>query len=512
MIVFKIGRYIFKFGGVIIKTYGRTTILANFIEDDLINNSQDIINSNIINIIETYKPIHQKNKTETNYLADYYKGKQDVLNKKKETRPEINNKIIENWCYATVEFKMAFLLMNAIKYVKSNDKTNQEVSILNNYCKYEHKNTKDMTIYKNCLVSGRGYRYVQGDLINEEDEAPFSIINCDTDKTEVIYSSRMGHEQLCEIIEVSMQETVDDKQEEYTQYEIYTRKQKITINNKEDNYEVISVVPIVINEHLITEYYLNDERISLIEIGKDLFDAINLTESLDADDIEQFVNAIMVFTNAKVDEDDISLIRTLGAVSISSTEQKKASVELLQSRLNSQQTQEYYNRLLNSLLQILGIPVASSSGGQESGDTGKAKLTGQGFTSANIRIGNDKTMFEMCDMKSLKTIIKICRKIGNSQILKLKISDLDAKFQRDNEENMLVKTQALLNLYSCRIPKEFANAVINLFADPNAVTELQKEEIEKEEKELNVNKNMNDDINKQNNDIQDTLENDLQGN
>ena len=85
--------------------------------------------------------------------------------------------------------------------------------------------------------------------------------------------------------------------------------------------------PLILGEHIITEYYTNRDRISLIEIGKDLFNDINYLESLDKDDMEQFVNAIMVFTNAEVDEKDLSEIKELGAVSISSTEGREAKVE-----------------------------------------------------------------------------------------------------------------------------------------------------------------------------------------
>ena len=41
------------------------------------------------------------------------------------------------------------------------------------------------------------------------------------------------------------------------------------------------------------------------------------------------------------------------------------------------------------------------------GDTGQAKLTGQGYTDAGIRSEGDTTMFGVCDSKSLEVILKI---------------------------------------------------------------------------------------------------------
>ena len=71
-------------------------------------------------------------------------------------------------------------------------------------------------------------------------------------------------------------------------------------------------------------------------------------------------------------------------------------------------------------------------------------------------------------------------------------------------ENLLVKTQALQNLYECKIPRNFANSIINLFPDPNAVTIAQTEIYGEEGADLkqNIDGSTNDKINAQNNNIQ----------
>ena len=179
----------------------------------------------------------------------------------------------------------------------------------------------------------------------------------------------------------------------YDEYTFYLRNRAIVFNNKSGTLAFVKDTLIPMNEHSITEYYVDRQRISLIEIGKDLFNDINYLESLDKDDMEQFVNALLIFTNVEMSESDLEDFRKLGAISIASNDQKKASVELLAQRLNASDTQTYYNRLLTSLHQILGIPMASDTGSVTYGDTGKAKLTGQGYTMAGIRAEGDETMF-----------------------------------------------------------------------------------------------------------------------
>lgn len=472
------------------KTYGRTTILASITEKELLSKSQNDLDKTIIDILLNSKAIHDNNRAETLYLKGYYYGDQDIKGKEKHTRDEINNKIVENWAYAFVDFKKSLLLGKPIHYVQINDNDSNEVSTLNKYVIYEGKTTKDQEIYEDELVCGRGFRYVNKDatFVNEDDQSPFELINCPVEDTEVVYSSKLGNEQLFAYIVTDMQQLIpsqNDKGEtvydedgnivyvpsEYQEYTVYLRNKVITYSNKSGNLERVGKeIPLLMGEHIITEYYLNRKRISMIEIGKDLFDNINEVESLDKDDLEQFVNSILVFTNAKVSEEELEEIKQLGALSIASTEGQKASVDLLEQRLNSNDTQTMYNRLLDALHMILGIPKANDNGEITSGDTGKAKATGQGYTSSTIRIQNDENMIKDCDKKVLRVILKICKSISNSDIKNLQVSQLDNNLQIDQRDNLLVKTQGLMNLYACDIPRETANSIVNLFNDAHAVS------------------------------------------
>lgn len=523
------------------KTYGRTPILANITEDELLKLNSVELDKKIIEILLNAKPIHDNNRIETLYLKGYYYGDQDIKYKIKQTREEINNKLVENWAYACIDFKKTYLLGKPIQYVRLNDTAEEEISTLNKYVRYENKKAKDMEIYEDILVCGRGFRYINKDKKTPPDEAPFEIINCPVEDTEVVYSSSLQHEQLFAYIETNMEALVpsqNDKgevivnKETYQEYTVYLRNQQLVYSNKGGEFKRIGEpVPLLLGEHIINEYYVNRKRISLIEIGKDLFDQINNLESLDADDIQQFVNAIMVFINAQISGEELGEIKEMGAVCINSDDNKKASVEYLQGNLQSSNTQINYTRLLNSLHQILGIPVASEYGIESTGDTGKAKLTGQGYTSAGIRIEGDETMFARCDFNSLKIILNICKQVKDSGIKNLKVSEIDSKFQRDMSDNLLVKTQGLMNLYSCDIPREYANAIVNLFSDPHAVTQEQEklfgEQVSQQGKGTNTSNNFekndaadlgnsattkpNDRANEQSNNITQTQEYDNQG-
>lgn len=487
------------------KKYGRITIYANYTEKEILSANPDRQKEIVLDIMKHAIDAHNYNRNSSIRLREYFEGNQDIYNKAKITRPEINNKTVENWAYALIDFKKNWLLGKPIIYAQIDDNSGDEISKLNNYCRYENKSAKDSLLYEDVLVTGRGFRYIAVDSTKSEDESPFEVINVDPYLCEVVYSSQLGHEQLLSFIETSMMyiDTDDNnKKKYYKEYTVYLRNKKYVLSSKNGLTIIGEPELMAFNEHNITEYYLNPGRISLIEIGKDLFNDINYLESLDKDDMEQFVNAIMVFQNAEVTEQEIEDIRKMGAVQIASTDGREAKVYLLEQRLNATSTQTYYARLLNALHQILGIPKASDTGEVSYGDTGQARLTGQGYTSAGIRADGDQTMFEMCDKNSLKVILKICRE-KNVGINTLKVSQVEAKFQRNMGDNLLVKTQALINLQQAKVPRQFANTIIGLFNDPNAVTKAQQD-VFGDEKIVNNNVtqgNINDMIANQNNDM-----------
>lgn len=488
------------------KTYGRKTIYVDLTNEQLKQMSKKEIEQAIIKLMPNIIEIHEQNKNETKRLWNYYLGIQDILYKEKHTRKNINNKIVENWAYAFTEFKKCWLLGKPIQYTMLDESSSQEIGALNKYARLEGKKRKDQEIYEDCMVVGRGFRFQSAK--DEEEEAPFEISNIDREHCEVVYSSQIGKEQLFSVIETELEKTLFVQDENgntipkvipYSQYTIYLKDFKFTLEygNGKDN-QVFNEQPLIFNTHLITEYYLNRDRISMIELGKDLFDNINRLESLDTDDMEQFVNAILVFTNASIDEEGLNSIEEMGAVSIKSTENKQAKVEMLQQRLNASDTQTFYTRLLTSLHQILGIPMANDNGSVTSSDTGKGKLVGQGYTSAGIRALGDETMLEDCDRRALKVTLRICKLSEKSEIKNLLVSDVDIKFNRDMSENLLVKTQGLMNLLSCDIPREYALPIVNLFSDSNAVVKSMNEKFGEQTPSQNNNTQI---TNKQNNDI-----------
>lgn len=73
----------------------------------------------VCNVINSAFPVHLKNKIEIDYLMDYYKGNQPILNKVKEIRSEINNKLVLNHAQMITRKIVGYFLGNPIQYIPS---------------------------------------------------------------------------------------------------------------------------------------------------------------------------------------------------------------------------------------------------------------------------------------------------------------------------------------------------------------------------------------------------------
>lgn len=437
--------------------------------------------------------VHDKNANEINYLYNYYKGKQPILKKKKKVRPEINNKVLENHAFEIVEFKKAYVYGEPVQYVQKGEKDNEiinpEISELNRFMESEDKASQDKEIAEWQYICGTAYRWADIDNEKEDnDEAPFEIRTVDPRKTFVVYSSGIKGEQLFSgyISYFSEQIQEENGQEYINRYRIitiYTETFMCQFKESFGNFSNISLLdytlpvndtdtikveeyPLAIKGHRIIEYPLNQARLGLIELVMSGLNALNQIKSDDIDGIDQFVQSLLVFVNQEIDVDKFQALIQAGAVEIFSNDPNKpADVKLLTSQLLHSETQIVTNDIYNNILTIVGVPRLNDK--PSGGDTGQARLLGEGWTMADERAKQDELSFKKSERKFLRLILEICK--YKSKLKNLKISDIDIKFTRNKSDNLLVKTQGLMNMKQAQVPPDIAFTICGLFSDSNDV-------------------------------------------
>lgn len=451
------------------KTYhGRTELT-------IANRDLELNKDSVKTILETVLPTHFKNQKEIKELKAYYKGVQDVLVKYKPVRADINHKVVENNAFQIIEFKKGFVFGEPIQYVQRADVTEEELELLNEFFYENGKQTKDTDLAEDLYNVGVAYRII---LPSNELDAPFIVENLDPRYTFVVYSNDIRHKP---VVAGFIYQIDDEKYEiiTYTRNKVFYYQfdadssmrisaQQVELTYTQEKHHAIGSIPII-------EYKLNKSRMGLLELIKSQSDALNFITSSDLDDIEQFVQSLLVFLNQEVNRETLLELLDLGALQIRSSDPKlPADVKLLTNKMSHSETKVLYDRIYNSMLTIAGIPKTSDSKGA-GGDTGQARALGDGWTMAEQRAKQDELAFKDSEMKMLKIALDICLRKPSVEINELKARDIEIKFTRNRSDNMLVKTQSLMNLKQAEVHPDVAYSVVGLFSDPHEAVAMSKQ-------------------------------------
>ena len=141
--------------------YGRSVIYTDL---------DEITDSNLVEVLNKALSVHMKNRSDIQYLYDYYKGKQPILCRKKEIRPDINNKIVENRANEIVSFKVGYLMGEPVQYVnRGNDDVSDAINTLNEFVFAEDKAAKDKELADWFTICGTAFRMILPDKQGEEE-------------------------------------------------------------------------------------------------------------------------------------------------------------------------------------------------------------------------------------------------------------------------------------------------------------------------------------------------------
>ena len=200
-----------------------------------------------------------------------------------------------------------------------------------------------------------------------------------------------------------------------------------------------------------------------------------------ADGREQFINALLVIKGADITDKQFSELREQGGLKVPID----GDVKYLVSELNQTQNGDTINLMIDTMLEIVGMPKRSGGNGGTS-DNGVAVELRDGWSDASARAIDTERIFKKSENEFLRIALKICNAMRG---MKLMLSSVEPHFARLNSENILAKTQALVTmLQSEKVHPELAFSCVNIFSDPNSAyrmsQEYEQQRIEQEEKLL----------------------------
>ena len=394
---------------------------------------KEITSDNVRKVLYDTLSVHAVNASEITYLYDVYRGRQDVLDKKKQVRENINHKVVVNRANEIVTFKTAFLLNEPVQYVShgGDDSVSEKVNTLNEMMRAEDKAAKDKEIVDWMHICGVGERLVLPDPEKEYEGAPFHIDTLDPREAYCIYNSGIGKKKIGGVI---LQEDEDGQTVAF----VYTPKVMFTVKG-----DFVTEEPHMLGAVPLVEYLNNDARIGAFEIVLPVLNSINQLESDACDAVTDFVNGFDVFQNCEIAPETYGELSFGGkAISVKTVVQgMEAKVYRIYSELDQSGVQTRIDDQTDAYLEICGMP--NRNGGSSTSDTGMAVLYRDGWSAAASRAKDTATLFKRSEREFDKIVMRICDKKAS---LGLKISDFEAKFPFGNLQNVQSLAQTFTEL------------------------------------------------------------------
>lgn len=441
--------------------------------------------TNILEVLGEAYAIHEQNRAEMLYLFEYVKGRQPILDREKQIRPEINEKVVDNMASEILEFKLGYEFGSPISYVQrarkdiksrnalfsffkklfTSDESKKEdlrVSAINEMMVEECKAAKDLQLAKDVKTCGVGYRLILPKKI-KTGVSVFDLLVLNPMNTFVVYSNDAYREP---ILGVSYFPHRDGSVTFgcYTKTSYFKIEMGIT-KGFEDWFEekpnTVGMVPII--------EYINDyDRMGCFERVIPLMDALNTIDSDRVNDIAQHIQNILWGDNVAIDTEQYKELRKQGLILTKSEQGRTATLKYLESVLNQSENQTLVDYVKQQILDITNTPSRSELSG---GSTGSATNMSTGWMAAETDAKEKEQIWSASERRETAVILKIIKDSNevDADIAELNLSDIEIKFSRSRTYDLATKCNSLSALIGIGIDPLRAIEVVGLFTDPQQV-------------------------------------------
>ena len=419
------------------------------------------ITNQVLNAVIEY---NEKYKTKFDRLEDYYIGKHDILERKRENDGLKNNKVLTNHAKYITDMAVGYLLGNPVDYQVTEGYDIEP--IISAYAK-QTINDLDSEIAKDVSVYGIQREYV---YVNENTEPK----SCEIDNRNsiIVYDDTVEHNKLFGLIYRPIYEG-----ETFKYYDIIFCDKKEIISYQSTDKTLTKIgekKPHMFGDVPMIEYRNNPELLGDFEPVMSLIDAYNVLQSDRVNDKEQLVDAILCMYGMDFDTDQASMLQESRMLANLPTDGK---VEYLVKQLNESQVDILRQNLETDIHKISMVPNMSDENfvGNASGVAIKYKLL------AFEQMTKNKERYME---KGLKERFKLYNNflVANSKMSDIPIEEVDAVFKRNLPQNDFEISQMINNL-SDVVDTETLLAQLSFIKDPSDIIEAKK--IEDEENQAN---------------------------
>ena len=408
--------------------YGRQRIILDY---------DEVTSENILEVLEKALEIHEQNKSDCEYLINYFLGEQDILNRTESETSNVNNKIVVNHAFPITREIVGYTLGNPIELTPITGDVRTDVDTVNKLYNYEEMYMTDTNTATYASICGVGYYITLPSSDITKDNTPDVPIVTDTldpRYTFVVQSSSMMNPQIlsCHYIETN----------DNTIYTCYTDKYKFVVTDLETvetSSNPVGYDPITMEENSL---FLTGDWEQAISV----MNAENVVASDSINDIEGTIRSLLVILGAQFEDDDdttLTDVKKNRLLTLANASGGNVDAKFISPALDSVSTENIRQYLQDARNIITGIPDRDST--STGGDTGTAVLNRNGWTDIEIVAKLKELAIKKAKKRQLQVAIAILKKL-NLVADSLMVTDIDINIDRHRMDNLSARTTAFSTL------------------------------------------------------------------
>ena len=389
--------------------------------------------SEILEDIKKQSSVIDYNSACSKYLWEYVKNQQPILDRVDDTSgASSNNKVVMNFAVSISRVLLAHTFPNGLNYLSksSNEHFREFAEKLNNMMCMKSNNVaaQEMKWYQS--VCGHTFLYVNYDK-NNTHGVPFTVQTVEPWNAYVVYSMYNVYEPVYGVIKYPNGSSC-----------VFTKAKFYIVSN---NNEVTEEGAHILGDVPVIEVRNNTLIMGDFEVVLSALNAINNVTSDSVNNVEDIVKAYLVLIG--VDEEDAKKLDfTKGSVlALSGQQGVNQSAQFIHPSLDGTSVNQLRTFLTSATKFVAGVPDRDTDNEASSTGVGEDIKTGQADKDA---IANEKTIYvEAAQRRVLEIIFNILRTKSPDIIPDgMTAANIDIDITRANRDNILTKSQAMLNL------------------------------------------------------------------
>lgn len=327
----------------------------------IISSEKEITKENLTNWLKEFEQCIQPKIVELN---KYYKGEDD-LKKAQLPKKRINNQIHVNLASMIVNNSVNYFIGKPITY-KFNNFDSKAIEDLQ-----EDEEAENKSLAKDCSKYGIAY-----ELVNVKEDKSLYYKRLNPQNTFYVFDDSILENKICAVTYTVIKPR---NQSPYKKGYVYTDKEIWEFKEAAGVVTLGDSIPNIFGDFPVVIYKNNDEMSGDYEKVTELLSAYSRLYSCAFDDFESIANALLMFYNIKLTEEDKKQLEQSSVIGIQDeTGEKEAKAEYIYKKLDVNSFKELRNMMREDIFAITNVAdfTDENFGGNQSGIAISYKLIG----------------------------------------------------------------------------------------------------------------------------------------